>query len=262
MIMGHVIITPFNLHVLSPEACEPLSWVPGLSSSKTKALLVLISVIEPRQVGKESCFPMGISHTWMNVGGGKETVMDNSQDLGRWAMDSDAKVVNEQCVHPGDKWQNSQSALWLSTGMSWSFAVALSDTPASVLWQPRVFSGGISVSVWGSHSPREFGCDLHAQDGQGKCGSQGHIVPLWVLLLVKPDHAPISTTILSLGPDLLNLQVNTSCVCTQPSFPKEQSLALSSYEILMLSSSTRGGKGLNPYCPCVHPGSAPCTQGC
>lgn len=54
---------------------------------------------------------MGISHTWMNVGGGKETVMDNSQDLGRWAMDSDAKVVNEQCVHPGDKLQNSQSAL-------------------------------------------------------------------------------------------------------------------------------------------------------
>lgn len=47
-----------------------------------------------------------------------------------------------------------------------------------------------------------------------------------VLLLMKADHSPVSHYDTQSRPWLFYLQYYTSCVCSQPSLPKEQSLAL------------------------------------
>lgn len=84
----------------------------------------------------------------------------------------------------------------------------------------------------------------------------------WVLSLLKTDDASIFHYNTQPRPWPFYLQFHTSCVHTQPSFPKDLLLDLASSGLLMLRCSVRGGKALNPYCPWVHPGSAPCTQGC
>lgn len=146
----------------------------------------------------------------------------------------DAKVVYEQYFHADDEWKKSQFALWLGAEVSLSFEIALlthlsalcSWKSTSLLWMNLSFlisekeGVGLTCSWWGqlwSVCPGWVGL-VWVQGAHGSsavcCYSEG-----W-----SSTHLPLWK--FSLGPDFFYLRFYTSCMCSQLSLPKEQSLTL------------------------------------